>query len=359
MVDGQTIQEMTAAFQEALEQEITGALQQMVDSFGRVYQGLLREQEALLQQMQHLRDIGQSPTRAMIYKDARYRELLAHTQEQMQKYATIIEDNVNAGYAGSTVAGVRQAEALTEAQLSAFPEPFRGQLVGTLNRMSEGSITAMVAALQEDSPLWRVTLKSFGMETAREIGDALVRNILKGKNPITTAREMQKAWGVPLTRAMTISRTEHLRAHRMATMAGYRNNAQVVQGWTWNANLDLKTCPSCMALHGTKHGLDETLDDHPNGRCYATPITLSWEDLGFEGLPETGMQVPEGAGEEWFKGLPEENQQDILGKDKWRAWKGGQFQFGQLAQETYDKDWGRSFTVASLKELGIGQKGAE
>ena len=353
MADRQTIQEMTMAFQEALEQKINGALQQMVDSFGRVYQQLMKQQETLLQEMQHLRDIGQIPTRAMIYKNVRYKELLAHTQGQMQKYATIIEDNVNAGYSESAVMGVRQAEAVTAAQLSGFPEPFRGQLLGTLNRMSEESITAIIGALQEESPLWRVTLKSFGTETAREVGDALVRNILAGKNPITTAREMQKAWGVPLTRAMTISRTEHLRAHRMASMAGYRNNAHVVQGWTWNANLDLKTCPSCMALHGTKHGLDETLDDHPNGRCYATPITPTWEELGFEGLPETGAQVPEGAGEEWFKDLPEEDQWDILGRQKWEAWKGGQFQFTQLAQETQDKDWGRSFRVATTAELGI------
>ena len=358
MADGQAIQEIIQSFQQLLEAQIDSAAQRMVDSYGRIYQSLEKEQTALLQEMQHLRDIGQTPTRAMIHKDARYKELLVKTEEQMQKYAVIIEDNVSAGYADTAAMGARQGEVMMEAQVSVFPEPIRGELLGMINRMSESTIAAMVGALQEDSPLWRITLKSFGAETARDIGDALVRNILKGKNPITTAREMQKTWGVPLTRAVTISRTEHLRAHRMASMASYRNNADVVQGWTWNANLDTDTCPACIALHGTKHGLDETLDDHPNGRCYATPITPSWKDLGFEGLPETGAQTPEGAGEEWFGGLSEEKQRDILGDAKWQAWKGGQFQFNQLAQETHSEDWGRSFRVASLEELGIEQRGA-
>ena len=44
---------------------------------------------------------------------------------------------------------------------------------------------------------------------------------------------------------------------------------------------DDRVCCSCLALHGTEFPLDETLDDHPNGRCAMIPVTPSWSDLGF------------------------------------------------------------------------------
>ena len=46
-----------------------------------------------------------------------------------------------------------------------------------------------------------------------------------------------------------------------------------------------------------------------------------------------------------------------MGGAKWRAWRGGAFEFAQLSARKEDPDWGVTYTEASLKSLlGDGAK---
>jgi hypothetical protein len=148
---------------------------------------------------------------------------------------------------------------------------------------------------------------------------------------------------------MTIARTEQLRAHRMATLAGYRNNAHIVKGWIWYSSLEPNTCLGCIAMHGTRHPLTETLDDHPNGGCAMLPITPSWEELGFTDMPETRPDIEQG--EAWFGGLTEKQQRGYMGDKLYEGYKAGAFDFSQLAKETHNDAWGRTITQAAVKDV--------
>lgn len=349
MTDVLTIQQLVEGFQREILSQERQALQRLVSAYERTYRQLAREQDALIELMQAKRDAGETITAAMVRKDKRYRELIEQTQAEMDKYAAILEDVVRGGQDSAFMLGLTHSEQSIQYGLSRLPEPYRSQITGTLNRMPSEAVKAMVAALQEDSPLWSETLASFGADAAQGVADALLKGLLSGKGPAAIARELTTAWGIPLTRAMTISRTETIRAHRAAVMAGYRSNSHVVKGWTWMSALDNRVCGSCLAMHGTHHPLTETLDDHPNGRCYALADTVTWRDLGID-MDEVEDE-PIVAGEEWFKSQPESVQREMMGPGKYQAWVDGKFAFGQLAHSTYDKRWGRTFTEATLEQL--------
>jgi len=153
---------------------------------------------------------------------------------------------------------------------------------------------------------------------------------------------------MPLSKALTIARTETNRAFRSATRETYRRNPHVVKGWIWYANIDgePEPCLACLAMHGTKHDMDETLDDHPNGRCTMLAITPSFEELGIEGVDEPDRTVE--TGEEWFNRQPEERQREMMGEQRYELWKQGNLDFEDMATTHHSDEWGDSIGVRPI-----------
>jgi hypothetical protein len=112
-------------------------------------------------------------------------------------------------------------------------------------------------------------------------------------------------------------------------------------------------CLSCWAKHGTVHPLSEPLNDHWCGRCAAIPNTRSWAELGFEGIPETGVEIE--PGEDVFGRLDEQAQRQLMGESMWKAWKDDAFQFSDLSTPYQDDVYGEMWTEASLKGI-LGEK---
>jgi len=303
-----------------------------------------------LAQVQAIRDADGTVTRAQVYKMARYKDLIAQTTEQMQGYGAVLEDRLANEAPGAVQIGFDMAEALVQQRLSGLPPEAIESIMGTFNRLPREAVEALVGALSDNSPL-RDLFATFGAEAAQGVSDALLRAIVSGRGPADAAREMANAWGMPLTRAMSISRTEMLRAHRMATLASYRANPHIVKGWAWHANLDTRTCLSCISKHGETFPLSETLDDHVMGRCSMVPVTPSWQELGFTDMPDTGIDLQAGDGEKWFRDQPEATQRAMMGPGKFEAWKAGKFEFSQLSKSVQNTSWGRMFVETPLKEL--------
>lgn len=131
----------------------------------------------------------------------------------------------------------------------------------------------------------------------------LLTGVATGQHPERVARAIVRnardAFGGQLTRAMVIARTELLDASREATRLSFRASSEVV-GWVWQAAVGSRTCPACLAMSGTQHGLDETLEGHPQCRCVMVPLlrgetvkdtgTLSGEQLVDQMSPEERVQ---------------------------------------------------------------------
>ena len=236
------------------------------------------------------------------------------------------------------------------------------------------AIETMVGINQPDSPLKKL-LSKISVEGSQKASDALVEGMIMGYNPRKIAPMIRDALGVQLNRALTISRTETMRAQRLATLENYKANGDMVKGWRWVASLD-GTCPACMAMHGTEHPLSENMDTHPNCCCNAESITMTWEEIGekfgmdfskveaagpsFAEVAEKYKMSPEQVarhenrqltGEAYFKTLSDTEQSKLLGAAKYEAYKAGKFEFEDLAKKTYSAVWGEGRAVASLKDL--------
>jgi SPP1 gp7 family putative phage head morphogenesis protein len=271
------------------------------------------------------------------------------TERAMRALRTVQEaiDRL-AGAAGVTIAGslsavVDQAIAAQQAIIGAqLPPALRPYTVRVDARQVD-------AAVRRTSQRITAATRRLSAEGQAAIRRELVRGIAVGANPRRTARRMvagiEDRFNGGLSRALVISRTETMDAYRNAALAQRKASADVVQGWTWLAELSARTCPACLGMHGTEHAADEP---GPNGhhqcRCVAVPTTRSWADLGFPELQEPRDVTPDAG--RWFNQQPAATQQRILGAKGYQAWTAGDWPRERWATLRHTSGWRDSYVPA-------------
>lgn len=207
-----------------------------------------------------------------------------------------------------------------------------------------------------DSTAFQQRLNQFGDVYASEVSDTILAMAAQGKDPTKIARAVRGLMrGQPLYDAQRMVRTVQLWSARRGQQSIFQKNADVVLGWIWSSARDRRTCFGCLAKHGSKHPIDEVLNDHHLGRCAMVPITPSWADLGFSDGADL-LDIETGAS--WFGALPEAEQRDMMGPAVYAAYKDGAFTFDQLAQPYQNDIYGEMVGEASLVEL-IGEQAAQ
>ena len=364
-----TIYDVEQAFQKRLLKQERRASSQMVRAYQSAWKQL-REQIGKLQaEYDKAISEGETVSSNWWYKQQRARELERQIAEELNKFSAWSEK----------VVSQEQSKVITETlnhtddmMLLGLPER-AARLNISFNRINPRAIEAIVGTTSQNSPLFRLFTK-LSIEGAQSAINALRNGIALGWNPRKTARLIRNALGTALNRALTIARTETLRAQRIAANENYRANDGVVKGWRWSASLDGRTCPSCYAMHGTIHPLSETMESHVNCRCTSIPQTHSYQEL-FEryGLsPEEGGNIDlmnkreevyekygispdklnqQLTGEEAFRKLSPDRQRSILGNTRWLAWNDGKLNFDDFVKKTYDAEWGGGIGLPSLREL--------
>ena len=205
------------------------------------------------------------------------------------------------------------------------------------------ALEKLVGYLGDGSPLRRLFDKMPAL-TGAKAEQALIEGVATGTNPRETARAMRsgvnQALDLTRSRALTISRTETMRVHRDASLENYKANAEAVRGWVWLCACDLRSCPSCWAMHGTFHDFREVFGSHPNCRCSPLPQV--------RGLPAL---IPEDqAGAARFGRLSEDEQREILGPKKFELYRAGRIRLEDMTVKTYDRDWGPQRHEATIAE---------
>ena len=224
---------------------------------------------------------------------------------------------------------LRDAAALIGAQLpSLWP----------LARPAKPELDAIVqrATTQITSRMW--VLSDEATEAMRR---RLVQGVAAGRNPRDTARlmvaDVQDDFDGGLARAQVIARTETIDAYRAGAKAHHEANSDVLQGWVWLANLSALTCPSCVAMHGTEHDLDEPGPlDHQQGRCSRMPLVKP------ELVPGAPTPTIE-SGAEWLERQPEGVQRSVLGPRRYEAWKAGGYPASRWAVRRESEAWRPSY----------------
>jgi SPP1 gp7 family putative phage head morphogenesis protein len=225
----------------------------------------------------------------------------------------------------------------------------RADLVTRFNRVDATSLQWIVQRTTEQI---LGDASSLGVYAQEQMRRTLIRGVALGDNPRQAARRMVRqaegAFNGGLTRALTIARTEILDAHRASASASQMANRDVLSGWVWLAQLDTRTCPSCLAKHGTVHDLDETgPNDHPQGRCARMPKARSWRDLGID-LDEPADITPDA--QAWFADLERQQQLQVMGPARLQALDGG-VPWSDLTQQRTNPGWRDSWVPTPARDL--------
>lgn len=307
---------------------------------------VLRDWQDAIADLQLAAGDSRWPTRSQVIRAERAQRALEATYEGLQRLST---------HAGVTItAGLGQAVEAASGQLdliaSQLPQSQQLFMRTALIRADTEQISQIVTRTQEQVTKLLAPVAGDAYETIRE---TLIRGVALGQNPRVAARRMVRGievgYNQALTRAMVITRTEMLDAHRGAAMVHEQANANVLQGWEWVAALDARTCPSCWAQHGTMHSIDEAGPiDHQQGRCSRLPVTKSWKDLGFD-IPEPPSLLPDA--ETKFHSLAQSTQLKIMGPQRLQMLKDGDVGWSDLSTLRHNPGWRDSQVVTPLRDL--------
>lgn len=269
-------------------------------------------------------------TEAMILRNSRFQNLMYQSRNEYSKFADEFEDKVTALQVENLTDGVNDAANVLQAARTEAGIQF------AFEKLNTNAINMFFGFSADGSPLKSLLMKSYG-EATNGILDALATGLAKGMNPIKVAKLMSEGFGMGLQRALTIARTEQLRAYRMGSLEQYRSSG-VVSQYKRLAKKDDKTCLGCLFADGETFANEEDFAEHPNGRCVIIPVV-------------NGVNAPTWeTGKQWFEKLPEDRQRGILGDTRFNAWQSGT-PLDQMSMLKTDATWGGSFVPTPLNVL--------
>lgn len=321
----------------------------LVEAYADVWRRIKRDLDRLAKDADEAEKRGEPVTRAWLMRQGRLLTLERHVERQIAAVARIAGGAISADQLEAVRSAQEHARDLVAAAL-----PERAGVVAAFNRLPSSAVEQIVAVLATESPLTDL-LAELGPEAARNVRRSLLAGVALGRHPRTIAREVKNDVGGSLVRALTIARTETLRAYRSVSLATYQANDDVVKGWRWNARLDRRTCAFCWSMHGTVHPLSERFASHPNCRCAPVPVTRSFRELGLD--VEDSAPEPGPTGVEAFGKLAASEQRQILGPAKFAAFRAGKIDLADVRGFRRDRKWGPVGYERSLREI-VGEKEA-
>lgn len=312
------------------------AAARMVRAYGETWRRIQSELEYITQRIEEARRAGEEVRASWLFRQRRWQALNEQVLAEVQRFERQVEESVRAQQA--EVVAAAQEHAREQAQAVAQTEEQAARITTTWNRLPVEATEDLVGFLSDGSPL-RTLLDGLGEETSAGVQRALLTGLMTGQNPRKIARLVRQAFGVPLSRALTISRTEVLRAYRESTRRTYQENRHLIRGWRWLAAHQPRTCAMCLAMDGSIHSLDEPLDDHPNGRCAMTPVLVDEEPPARE------------TGEQWLERQSQEVQERVLGKAGAEAYRAGAVTLQDFVGRRRSEEWGTTRYAKSLREI--------
>lgn len=186
--------------------------------------------------------------------------------------------------------------------------------------------------------------ENFGALTA-DMSRSLTTSVALGEGIDEAQRRLRrKVTDLGINRATLIARSEIQRVASQTAESVYRRNQDVLKGSQWIATLDERTCMICAPRDGQVYPVGEgpmpVTDSHPGCRCFRSPVTRSFEELGIDAgefQPSTrasmdGQVAATTTYPEWFADQPESFQRDVLGPGRFRKFKDGNLELSSMAK---------------------------
>ena len=241
----------------SMSEPVDAQAERIILAWATAWNELAAEWDAALADLIATSKDGRWPSRRDILRAKRVQRALEATRQAIFDLADDLPITVAQALPAMTDEAAQWSRRLAASQ---FPTQAGTAVtvMGTFGRLDTRALTAIVARTTE-----QVTslTRPLTPQMEREMKSALIRGIAVGDNPRTAAADMlarlEGVFNGGRNRALVIARTEMLSAYREANRVGEESMKDVLQGWTWCAALDRRTCPSCLAKHGTEHPLAE------------------------------------------------------------------------------------------------------
>ena len=347
---------LTNELRATLADTVDADTRRLVAAWARAWDEVAAEWEAALLDLATVDPDEGWPRRRVIARAERAQQAMAATIDQMQRLASAAEVNVISA-AGDVVDIERLYQPrIIASQLPATAGP-TARLAVTFDRVDPDALAAIVQRTTEQIT---AATRPLSVEASDAVRRAVIRGVATGESPRTTARAMlrrvESAFNGGLTRALVIARTETLDASRAAAAVQQQANSDVLTGWMWTADFSSRTCPSCLAQHGSIHRLSDPGPlDHQQGRCSRTPITKTWRELGFA-IDEPPSAVPDAR--VWFAGQDQATQLQIMGPSRLEALQSGAVGWDDLSTKRTTDGWRDSYGVTAVRDLPAVAKAA-
>lgn len=325
-----------AEFRDELLALERGAASDMMRAYGVSWQRVERQVTALWNEVTALREAGEAVPPVRLMQLDRYLRLQDEITAELRRFAQYADGSVAASQIAAVNLAQQHAPRLIGAVASEAEIANLEQFVDFAHAPRQ-AVEALVGYARGNTPLGAL-LDAIPNQVNGSVRDTLIAGLTLGQNPRETARQVRRAFGTGLARALTISRTETLRAYREATRLEYAANDDLLEGWVWSAACDRRTCVTCWALHGRVHKLQRQMPAHPNCRCAMVPQLRKAYRGDYEPTP----------GPVLFANADPAIQRAVLGPGAYQEYNAGKVQIENFVSFRRNRDWGVTVYKASL-----------
>jgi SPP1 gp7 family putative phage head morphogenesis protein len=324
-------------YRAALLRRDEAAQSRLLAEYARVFSRILRQLARLNQKIEDARARGETVDFAWLLRQERYAELLSQVDEEFRKFATFTEKAITQQQADAVQSAIKDSQRLMSASADA------AGVSATFNRLPPEAVSNLVGFLSDGSPL-AALLSRFGPTARQKAEGVLIEAVALGRNPRAIQTALAEALGTNRRRALTIARTETIRAYREASHRSFQEDSDVLEGWYWLASKSSRTCAACLALDGTFHELGERMKSHVSCRCTAIPA--------IKGMPSPITET----GSQWFAKQDAKTQADILGsKAAAESYRRGDLRLEDFVGLKRDPRWGDSYHQIGLRRALAGE----
>jgi hypothetical protein len=288
--------------------------------------------DALALEIQKMRDANETVTTWKLLEMERYQSLLGQARREVERFDQYVAGEIAGEQYRAWADGIDYGVDSVKARWVSAKMEIKPFQVLDINR-----VKAIMGLAGDGSPLFSLLNKSYP-ETIAGLTQTLTNSIALGWNPRKTANLMAADMAGNLQRALLVSRSEQMRAHRLATVEQYRTSGVVV-GYRRRASLSATTCLACLLEDGKLYQMQEQFSDHPAGRCTCTAELID-------------VETPQAAsGKDYLLGLDASKQKELMGPERYRAWKEGAVSLDQMSQMHQHETWGESPRLVPVKEF--------
>lgn len=319
-------------YRERLRARETAVMAELTASYARIDRAAMVELERLVGLIERARAAGEEPRVSWLYRQEALAGMRRVIAQEMERFTGGAAGLIGAHRAATAIEGASAA-------LATLGEGLPRGVAASLVPLRPAVIEQIAGQTVQGAPL-RALLAELGPELEQRAVAELVDGVAFGRSPLVIGRRMEEALAGNRARAMTIARTEALRAQREVSHLTYRANAQHVRGWIWWSSLDRRACSSCWAMHGSWHTLEDRLDEHPSGRCTPVPDVRPAPGQDEPPLPRSGPEE--------FARLPEGARRSIVGSSKHAAMEAGEVDLTDLVERRSSPRWGTTRSESGL-----------